>query len=295
MDDLSTQANDGYRVTIVGLVANIVLVAVKLALGILGRSQALIADAVHSVSDLFTDLVVILGLHYGRRSADDQHHFGHGRLETMSTTVVSIFLAAAGIGIGFDAARSIYLKTTCHPSWIALIGAGLSIIVKEVLYRYTVHVGNKIKSKVVVANAWHHRSDAWSSIAVFAGVAGAQIHPSLNVLDSIAALLVSFVVLMVGVKMFWSTIRELSDAAPDSDTLKRITGCICGVSGVQDVHDLKVRTSADMLQMQVHIVVDGSLSVRAGHSIAKEVEQCLFDEISEVVDIVVHVDPDEEV
>ena len=203
MENLSIQARAGYKVTIVGLVANIVLVAAKLALGIIGRSQALIADAAHSFSDLFTDLVVILGLHFGRRSADDRHHFGHGRLETMATTVVSIFLTAAGLGIGFNAAEAIYNHTTCHPSWIALVGAGLSIAVKEILYRYTVHVGNRIKSKVVVANAWHHRSDAWSSIAVFAGVAGAQIHPGLDVLDSYAALLVSFVVLMVGVKMFW--------------------------------------------------------------------------------------------
>ncbi|WP_035218421.1 cation diffusion facilitator family transporter [Desulfatibacillum aliphaticivorans] len=291
MEDVSIQVKAGYKVTLVGLIANVALVGLKLALGVMGRSQALIADAVHSVSDLFSDFVVILGLHFGRKTADDRHHFGHGRLETMATTVVSVFLAAAGIGIGVDAGRAIYFHTTCPPSWIALIGAGLSILVKELLYRYTAHVGNKIKSKVVVANAWHHRSDAWSSVAVFAGVAGAQFNPDLAVLDSYAALLVSFVVLMVGVKMFWATIKELTDAAPDPDTLDRINGCICGVPGVQNVHDLKVRTSADMLQMQVHIVVDGDLSVRQGHSIAKEVEKCLFDEISEVVDVVVHVDP----
>ncbi len=294
MSILDEQANAaaGYKVTLVGFVANIFLVAGKLFCGIFGHSQALIADAIHSVSDLFTDLVVLLGLHLGRKTPDSRHHFGHGRLETLASAVVSVFLMGAGISLAYSAGVAIYQHTPSDPSWLALIAAGVSIGVKEFLYQITMRTGRRMRSKVMVANAWHHRSDAWSSVAVFAGVAGAQLHPSWRVLDSYAALLVSFFVFLVGMKMFFGCLAELTDAAPKEDMLEKISQCVLQVPGVKGAHKLKVRTSADLLQMQVHIVVDGQLTVSEGHAIAKEVEQCLFEDIEDVVDVVVHVDPD---
>lgn len=282
----------GKKITITGFFVNLFLAGFKLVCGILGNSQALIADAVHSVSDLFTDMVVLVGLAAGRRTPDERHHFGHGRMETLASSVVSLFLAGAGIGIGIDAGFAIYRHTPSHPSWVALIAAGISIVLKEVLFRYTIRVGKRIKSKVVIANAWHHRSDAWSSVAVFAGVAGAQIHPGLHVLDAYAALLVSFFILKTGAGMFWSSIVEFTDTAPDSNTINRISECIGKVPGVLKLHDLKVRTSADLLQMQVHIVVAGDLTVAQGHGIARQVEKRLFAENEDVIGVVVHVDPD---
>jgi len=282
----------GTSVTLIGVAANAVLIAFKLAGGILGQSQALIADAAHSVSDLFTDVVVLVGLKAGRKAADQDHPFGHARIETLSSGVVGIFLMGAALYIGIDAASNIYSHTESHPTWLAVGVAALSIIVKEALYRYTVHVGQRIKSPVIMANAWHHRSDALSSVAVLLGVGAARIHPGWHILDAYAALIVSLLILKVGIEILWRSIQELTDTAPPPDTLDKIGRCIRGVDGVLGHHDLKVRTSGGLYQMEAHIVVDGSLTVIEGHGIAKSVEFCLKDEIEDLNQVIIHVDPD---
>ncbi len=282
----------GTSVTLIGVAANAVLIAFKLAGGILGQSQALIADAAHSVSDLFTDVVVLVGLKAGRKAADQDHPFGHARIETLSSSVVGIFLIGAALYIGTEAASSIYRHTESHPTWLAVGVAALSIIVKEVLYRYTVLVGRRIKSPAVMANAWHHRSDALSSVAVLLGVGAARIHPGWHILDAYAALIVSLLILKVGVEIIWRSVQELTDTAPPPDTLDKIGRCIRGVDGVLGHHDLKVRTSGGLYQMEAHIVVDGSLTVIEGHGIAKSVELCLKDEIEDLNQVIIHVDPD---
>jgi cation diffusion facilitator family transporter len=282
----------GISVTLVGVFSNAALIAFKLAGGILGQSQALIADAAHSVSDLFSDAVVLVGLKAGRKAADQDHPFGHGRYETLSSGVVGIFLMGAALYLGVEAGSSIYHGTESHPTWLALAAAGLSIVVKELLYRYTAHVGRSIKSPVIMANAWHHRSDAMSSVAVFFGVAGARINPAWHVLDACAALIVSLLILKVGIEILWRSIQELTDTAPPPETLDKMGQCIRGVDGVLGHHDLKVRTSGGLYQMEAHIVVDGSLTVMEGHGIAKSVELCLKDEIEDLIQVIIHVDPD---
>ena len=182
----------GRRVTLVGALVNGLLIVIKFTAGILGHSQALIADAVHSVSDLFTDVVVLIGIRMGRKAPDDKHQFGHARIETLSSAIVGLALIATALYLGLDAAANIYRHTEYHPTSLALAGAGLSIAVKEALYHYTVRTGRKIQSQLLVANAWHHRSDAFSSVAVLFGVAGTLINPAWHILDSFAALLVSF-------------------------------------------------------------------------------------------------------
>lgn len=282
----------GTAVTLQGVVANAVLIAVKLVGGIFGQSQALIADAAHSVSDLFTDVVVLVGLKAGRKEADRDHPFGHGRFETLSSAVVGMFLIAAALYIGIEAALSLYRHTESHPTWLAVGIAGLSIVVKEALYRYTVHVGRRIRSPLIVANAWHHRSDALSSVAVLFGVGAARINPRWHILDAYAALIVTFLILKVGLEVLWRSIRELADTAPDAEVMEQINRCIRSVDGVLSHHDLRVRSSAGQYQMEAHIVVDGLLTVIEGHRLAKEVERHLREEIEDLTQVIIHVDPD---
>ena len=284
-------AKAGRSVTLVGVLVNAFLILFKFLAGIFGQSQALIADAVHSISDLFTDFVVLLGLRMGRKAPDEKHHFGHARIETLASAIVGLALIATALCLGTKAIWNIYHHTEYHPTWLALVGAGVSIALKEALYHYTIHIGRRIKSSAIVANAWHQRSDALSSVAVLLGVAGARIKPSWHILDSFAALLVSFFIVKVGLEILWNTLPEFTDTAPQPETLNKITDCIRTVEGVIDMHDLRVRTSGGLYQMETHIVVDGQLSVAEGHRIAKAVESCLAEEIADVDQIIVHVDP----
>ncbi len=201
---------------------------------------------------------------------------------------MGISLVATAFYLGFQAARDIYLHQESHPNVLAIIGAGVSIIFKEVLYRYTVLAGRRMKSQLVVANAWHHRSDALSSVAVMAGVTLAQIKPSWHIFDAVAALLVSFFILKVGLDILGNTFRELSDTAPNPETMDSIRQCALSTGGVMAVHDLRVRTSGGLHQIEIHIVVDASLTVKEGHRIAKAVEACLVNDIDDVGRAIVH-------
>lgn len=285
-------SREGQKVTWVGAGANTALVAVKFVLGTLGRSQALIADAVHSVSDLATDAVVLLGIRAGRRAPDQDHHFGHARIETVASAIVGIVLIAVAAFLAYDAGISIYKRTDYHPNWLAVIGAAVSIIVKEVLYHYTVRAGRRIKSPVVIANAWHHRSDALSSVAVLVGVAAAQINPDWHVLDSYAALVVALLIAGVGARILWQAVKEVTDTAPPPQVLENMRTCARGVEGVIEEHDLKVRSSGGVYHLNIHITVRGELTVREGHAIAKQVERCLLADIENVGEVIVHVDPE---
>ena len=281
----------GRKVTLLGLFVNIFLILLKFSAGIIGDSQALIADAVHSISDLFTDAVVLLGIKIGGKPPDEEHHFGHARIETLASGIVGLALIGTAVYLGFDAALNIHAHTEYHPTGIALIGAGVSIALKEALYRYTALIGRRIKSQLIVANAWHHRSDALSSIAVLLGVGGTLIKPSWHILDACAALIVSFFIIKVGLDILWKTLREFTDTAPRPEIIKEIMQCSLSVEGVMDAHDLRVRISGGFYQAEIHIVVDGQLTVVEGHRIAKTVERCLTEEMDALERVIVHVDP----
>ena len=283
--------NAGQKVTWVGAVANTLLILCKFTAGIFGHSQALIADAVHSVSDLFTDVIVLLGLRIGKKAPDEEHHFGHARIETLASAVVGLSLIATAIYLGIEAGLNIYRHADYQPTKLALFGAGISIAVKEALYHYTLRVGRRIKSRLIVANAWHHRSDSLSSVAVFIGVTGALIKPSWHILDAFAALLVSFFIVKVGLGILGKSLSEFTDTAPPPEIMDKISQCTKSVEGVLDTHDLRVRTSGGLYQMEAHIVVDGQLTVTDGHRIAKAVERCLIEEVADLDRVIVHVDP----
>ena len=277
--------------TIVGALVNIILILLKFFAGIFGSSQALIADAVHSVSDLFTDIVVLLGVGIGRKPPDEEHPFGHARIETLASAIVGIALITTAFYLGIKASLNIYHHTVYHPTILALVVAGVSVALKEVLFHFTVHTGRRIKSQLIVANAWHHRSDALSSMAVLIGIAGTQIKPSWYILDSLAALLVSFFIVKVGLDILRNALREFTDTAPQLEVISKIRQCALAVDGVIDIHDLRVRTSGGFYQMEIHIVVDGQLTVAEGHRIAKAVESCLVEDIESLDRAIVHVDP----
>ncbi len=281
----------GRAVTLLGIFVNAFLIVLKFFAGIFGGSQALIADAVHSVSDLFTDAVVLFGIKIGRKPPDEEHHFGHARIETLASAIVGLALIATGLYLGIEASFNIYRHTEYHPTELALIAAGVSIAFKEALYRYTVLIGRRIKSQLILANAWHHRSDALSSVAVLLGVTGAFIKPSWHILDAFAALIVSFFVIKVGLDILRKTLREFTDTAPRPEIIEKIMQCSRAVEGVMDAHDLRVRTSGGFYQVEIHIVVDGQMTVVEGHRIAKKVEGCLAEEIDDLGSVIVHVDP----
>ena len=282
------------KVTLLGLFINTFLILLKFSAGIFGDSQALIADAVHSISDLFTDAVVLLGIKIGSKPPDEEHHFGHARIETLASAMVGLALIGTAVFLGIDAALNIHRHTEYHPTGIALIGAGVSIAMKEALYRYTVLIGRSIKSQLIVANAWHHRSDALSSVAVLLGVAGTLIKPSWHILDAFAALIVSFFIIKVGLDILGKTLREFTDTAPRPEIIEKLMQLSRAVDGVMDAHDLRVRTAGGFYQAEIHIVVDGQLTVFQGHRIAKTVERCLTEEMDELDRVIVHVDPVEE-
>jgi len=279
------------KVTWIGLLTNIGLSGLKFAAGYLGRSQALIADAIHSLTDTTTDLAVIAGSHYWSRPPDQSHPYGHRRLETLVTAFIGLVLAAAGIGIGWEAISNLHQKHTAPPGWIAFYAAMASIVAKEVLYRWTVAVGKKIKSPALAANAWHHRSDAISSLPVLVAVTGALIFPSWSFLDRVGAAIVSIFILHAAIKITWPAVSELIDAGAPEEIQKKIAEIACNTSGVQEIHAVRSRYISSSIQIDMHIVVDGNLSVREGHTIADNVENGIISGIPEVLEVVVHVDP----
>lgn len=286
-------ARTGRRVTLAGILVNAVLIGLKFAGGVFGQSQALIADAVHSVSDFFTDIVALVGLAISSKAPDEEHPFGHARLETLATAVIGLALIVTAVGLALDAADSIYEQAVKHPTWLALAVASISILSKEALYRYTIRAGRRLKSPVLQANARHHRSDALSSVAVLAGLIGTKINPKWQVLDPLAALLVSFFILKAGFEIIRDCARELTDTAPSREVLDKTKSCAQDVPGVINVHGIKVRTSGGQYQMELHIVVDGGLTVTQGNRIAKQVETCLLADIANTNRVIIHVDPDE--
>jgi cation diffusion facilitator family transporter len=281
------------KVTWVGLWLNLFLAAIKFIAGIYGRSQALVADAIHSLTDLTTDIAVIAGSHYWSRPPDENHPYGHRRLETLVTVFIGVVLIAAGIGIGWKAISALQEKHAAPPGWIAVFAALASIVCKESIYRWTAVTGRRAKSPALVANAWHHRTDALSSIPVLIAVAGARVFPSWSFLDHLGAAVVSIFILHASIKIIWPGLGELIDVGAPTDTCKKIRDIALKNDGVLQVHDIRTRFISSSIQVDLHIVVDGLITVREGHDIADDVKARIIDRIPEVLDVIVHVDPPE--
>ncbi len=283
--------DQGRRITWAGIGVNAVLIALKLWGGLAGRSRALIADAVHSISDFISDFIVLIGLHFLGKAEDEEHPYGHGKIETLAAIGVGLMLLAAAVKIGYEAIAAILGGDLSSPHHYTIIIAALSVFSKEALYQVTVRIGRKIGSEALVANAWHHRSDAWSSIVTLVGVAAASFVPRLRVLDSYAALLVSFFIVKVAGDILWSSIRKIIDTAPSAEFIKTVRLGVERVPGVLQCHDIKARYYARRIRMELHIVVDPSMTVAEAHDIIDRVVETVTGRFDEIDKVLVHVDP----
>jgi len=288
---MKTKAKVIKDVTIVGIIVNILLSIIKLVIGYLGNSQALIADGVHSFSDLTTDLSIIFGVKYWLAPADQQHQYGHQKIELLVTIFIAIMLASVGVGILIKAIISLNNNNIETPSIVAFIGALLSIISKEWLYHYTVKQATKLKSSAVKANAWHHRSDAISSLPVAIVIVIATIFPNLIFLDSIGAILVSIFIIYPAYKMFKEAISNVLDESVDKKTLEEIEKVSLQTKDVKEVHDIRTRKIGETIFIDMHILVDGHISVIEGHEVSEEVKRNLMKSNEDILDVLIHLEP----
>lgn len=282
------------KITCIGIAVNIVLAVFKLGAGIYGASQAVTADGIEALLDVFTVILVYAGSRFWSRPPDDTHPFGHGRIETLMAVGIGLSLVGAAVGIGWESVATLHEQHATPPGWIAAAAALVTVIGKEILYRWTVGIGRRIKSVAVVATAWHYRSDALSSIPVVVAVTGAILLPSWTFLDHLGAVVVSMFILYTAFKITWPSLKELIDVAAPAEVRRRIRSTAGAVPGVRQVHEIRTRYIGTSIQADLHIIVDGGLTVREGHDIARDVEARLIREIEEVVDVVVHVEPPEE-
>lgn len=289
----SRYASEVRRVSLYGLIVNLGLCVMKFVVGVLSASQALVADAVHSLSDMSTDLAVLVGVRYWSAPADIDHPHGHGRIETLVSFFIGVVLAGVGAGLAYRAVATLPEQHGAIPGWGAFAAACLSVVSKETLYRWTMRVGKRLRSSAVMANAWHHRSDALSSLPVAIAVVGSHVHPAWAFLDHVAAVIVSVLILQAAWQIAWPALGQLVDAGASREQRERIRGLALATKGVRAVHALRTRHIGTGLQVDIHVLVQPELTVREGHAIAGTVEQRLLDEDPDVVDVLIHVEPHE--
>lgn len=284
----SERVRQGFRVGLVTVAVNLALSAAKVAAGLLGASYALIADGVESLTDIGTTLGFLAALRVGDRPPDPEHPYGHRRLESELTRILTLGLIAAGVVIGWQSVQA--LDRTTPPGWAAPAAAALSIVVKEWMFRYTVAAGIRLQSPALVANAWHHRSDALTSIATVLAVVGAMA--GWPWLDPLAGLGVAAVIIWVAARLYWRATRELVDTAPPHPVMRQLMEAARRTPGVRRVTRLRARLHGPRILADLVITVDPELSVERGHAIAESVERSLHRALPELMDVTVHVEPE---
>ncbi len=281
------------RITLWGMALNAFLMLAKFAVGFLCNSRACIADALHSFSDFFTDIAVLVGLRYWSAPADRDHPHGHQRIEVLVTMFIGLFLGASAASMIYKAALSLAQDHTAEPPSYALLGVALlSIFLKELLYQWTVAVARKFASPALHANAWHHRSDAISSIPVAVVAIAGRIWPQAFFLDSVAAILVASLLLHTAWKIAWPCLQELSDRGVSQRELDEMRRIASAVPGVKQVHKLRTRHFGNGVLLDLHILVDRNLTVEEGHHICDEAAAAIQKQLPGVVDILTHLEPD---
>lgn len=285
-----------YRVTLVGLAVNLILSAAKLAAGVLGRSGAMVADAVHSLSDVATDVVVLLFARISAKPRDAGHDYGHGKYETLATICIALALAVVGAGIlahGAEAVRTVLQGGTLpRPGVVALVAAAVSVVVKEALYWYTVRAGRTLRSPSVVANAWHHRSDAFSSLGTLAGIGCAFFFGEpWRIADPVAATVVALFIFKISFDLLHDGIGDLLERSLPAETEKEILRIVHREPGVCDPHNLRTRRIGSVIAIELHVRVEGSMSVEASHRLTEHIERSLRERFGEETLVTVHVEP----
>ena len=285
-----------YRVTLIGSIVNFILLAFKFIAGIVGHSSAMIADAIHSLSDFITDIIVIVFVRISAKPADSSHKYGHGKYETLATAIIGCVLLGVGVGILVEGIKKIFSvlhgATIEAPGMIALIAAGVSIVFKEFLYRYTVLKGKSLQSKAVAANAWHHRSDAFSSIGTLAGIAGAIfLGEDWRILDPLAAIIVSFFIAKEAISILTGSLKELLEHSLPKDVEEEIVKTILSVEGVVAPHHLRTRRIGNNLAIDVHVRMNGNITLIKAHQMASVVEWSLKEKFGKETHVSIHTEP----
>lgn len=282
------------RVALLGMGTNALLVVGQVAVGIFGHSQALVADGMHTLADLSGDLLVLFALKHSAKEADEEHPYGHARIETAVTLALGVLLVLVGLGIATRAGlRLMDHDSIVTPSAITLWVSGFTVLAKEALYQYTMRTARRFDSDMLRASAWHHRSDAISSIIVFLGIAGTIA--GIQWLDALAAAGVALFVAKIGVELGWPAINELVDTGLAPEELRRVRRAILSVDGVRELHLLRTRRIGGRALVDVHIIVDDDISVSEGHYISEAVRTRLVNEVDVVADALVHIDPEDDV
>ena len=279
----------GERGTIVAILVNIFVFVFKAFAGIVGRSHAMMADALHTISDLFTSFAVLIGFKIAQKPPDLHHPYGHGRAESIASKVVSLVLIALGVKVAINSFRAMFFDALVTPHQIALWAAVGSIVIKEALYRYSFWLGEKISSTSLKADAWHHRSDALSSIAALIGIGGARL--GYPILDPLAGVIVSVLVIKAGVEAFHTAYDELMDAAPPKELLSKIKTLTFQVKGVKAIKDIKARKLGLEMLIDMTIDLDKKLSVEDSHLITDRIKHNILENIQGAKDILIHVEP----
>lgn len=293
---VTTREKKIYKTTAIGSAVNVLLVVFKFVAGIVGKSSAMVADAVHSLSDLLTDIIIVIFVRTASKPIDHTHEYGHGKFETLASLIIGVILFIVGIGIMItgveDCIKFFEGDRGEKPRMIALIAAILSIALKEGLYRYTLSEGKKINSPVLVANAWHHRSDAFSSIATLIGVAGSMfLGKNGLILDPLAAILVSFYICKSGYDVIKPSIDELLEKSLPIETEKEIREILKSIEGIEGVHNLKTRKIGNRIAIETHAEMDGNMSLEDAHQIATIAEKELKKKFGQKTHIGIHMEP----
>ena len=282
------------RVTWMGLVVNLLLSATKMVAGLVGQSQALVADAVHSLSDCASDIAVVVGSYYWSQPPDEDHPYGHRRIETFITILIGVLTGLVGVFLTWEAVLALKNIHRSSPTVLAGAAAGASIVTKELLYRWTMSEGRRLRSTAVQANAWHHRSDAISSVPVLLAIVGAMVFPEVWFLDQLGAVVVSGFIIKAAVDIVRPGMRELVDTGAPPEVYVEIRRLAIDTEGVLGVHDVRTRYVGAELCIDLHIEVGGNITVNEGHHVATRVIRRLKAQGPHVVDVMVHIDPDDD-
>jgi len=287
------EITDGLKISGSAIAINLTLALVKISTGVIGNSYALIADGIESTTDIFSSLIVMSGLRISTRPPDDEHPYGHGKAESLAGLIVALFLLGAALLIAVQSIREI--RTPHHaPEWYTLVVLGLIIFVKEWLFRRMLKVGDEIESSALKNDAWHHRSDAITSLATFIGISVALIGgEGYETADDWAALLACGIIAFNGIRLLLAALNEVMDAAAPGEIEDQIRQIACDVDGVVEIEKCRVRKSGLGYLMDLHVVVDGSNSVQQGHLIGHAVKDRLIEGTIPVTDVIVHIEPDE--
>ncbi|MDD6483812.1 MAG: cation diffusion facilitator family transporter [Clostridiales bacterium] len=280
------------RVSVVSIIINTILSAGKLAVGILAHSSAMVSDAVHSASDVFSTIAVIIGVNLSAKDSDGAHPYGHERLEDVFSIILAVLLFVTGAGIGLSAIKAIFSSNYAAalvPGAAALIAAVVSIVVKEGMYHYTAHAAKKINSTALMADAWHHRSDALSSVGSFVGILGARL--GFPICDPIASVIICLFILKAAVDIFISAINQMIDKACDPEVTASMSKLICEQEGVVCIDLIRTRCFGAKIFVDVEIGADGELTLYEAHDIAQRVHDCIESEFPDVKHCMVHVNP----